>query len=380
MTAAEGAPAEHTGVSWLELLQDLVFVVLALSLFGGLHNAWGSSWVLWYAVAILYVYGAWVAWVLLNNRFPLPGVSAQVFSAVWIAGTLVAATGTLWDNSSSPDTLAGGLALSIAALGGAYAMAAHRHPSARTAARFASAVSLLAAAALAISVFTPIDSEWLVAAAPAVALIALLGIYPRLLPDDAVIHRDYLQERFGQLVLILMGDALLETVLNVSIGASLSLPGLALAVAVLFLLWRTYFLRVLPAAPPSSQGRLNVWMLAHLVVVIGVGFSAALLASSASPLPDDIVSWLEIEDSHLPLGVIIGVAYGGFAWVYALSNAPTRPTFTALIVGAGVIATGAALLEVLHVSAFVDALFILLILSVIDYASRPRAVRDAAPV
>ena len=40
-------------VGWLELLQDLVIVVLAMSLFSGLQFGWGSSWTLWYLVAIV---------------------------------------------------------------------------------------------------------------------------------------------------------------------------------------------------------------------------------------------------------------------------------------------------------------------------------------
>ena len=375
---AEGTTDEHSSVSWLELLQDLVFVVLALSLFGGLHHAWGSEWVAWYAVAIVYVYGAWLAWVLLNNRFPMAGIAAQALSAVWVAGTLVAATGTLWDNSSSPDTLAAGLALSIAALGGAYAVAARRHPSARRAARFASAASLVTAAALTLAVFTPLESEWLIAVAPAVALIALLGIYPRLLPDDVIIRRHYLQERFGQLVLILMGDALLETVLNVNIGATLSLAGLTLAVAVLFLLWRAYFLRVLPAAPPRTRGRLNLWMTAHLVVMIGVGFSAAVLASSASPLPVDVAGWLEIEDSHLPLGVIVGVAYLGFAWVMIHADSPSRRVATAFFVCAAVTIAGAVILELLHAPDASTALLLLLTLVAVDAATLRATTRERA--
>lgn len=32
-------------VSWLELLQDLIMVVLAVALFNGLQYGWGTSWV-----------------------------------------------------------------------------------------------------------------------------------------------------------------------------------------------------------------------------------------------------------------------------------------------------------------------------------------------
>ena len=48
--------------SWIELFQDLVVVVMALSLFGGLKASWGTGWMLWYVAAIALLYVTWLTW------------------------------------------------------------------------------------------------------------------------------------------------------------------------------------------------------------------------------------------------------------------------------------------------------------------------------
>lgn len=327
----------------------------------------------WYAIAIVYVYGTWVAWVLLNNRFPLQGTASQLFSLAWITGLLIAATGTLWSNATSSDTLAGGMAVSIAALGGQYVWAARTDASARRATWLAAGFSLLAALLLALGALTPIKSDVVIAVAPAVALVPLFAVYPRLLPAGVVIRSDHLRERFGQLVLIVMGDALLETVLNVERGSALSLPGLLFAVLVLLLVWRAYFLHVLPIGPPTSLRGMQAWVLAHLLIVLGVGFSAAGVAASASPLPDEALAELEQLSHHVPLGVILGIAYVGFAWAVALHGGTTRRAAVTLLAGALVVMTGSLFLEVMDSVAVGAAVFILLVLAAVDAAlSRAR--------
>jgi low temperature requirement protein LtrA len=196
--------------------------------------------------------------------------------------------------------------------------------------------------------------------------VPVLAVYPRLLPAQAAVRTDHLQERFGQLILIVMGDALLETVLNVERGSTLSLPGLFFAVLVMMLLWRAYFLHVLPTGPPMSLRRLQSWTAAHLVIVLGVGFSAAGVAAAASPLTEEALAEFEILSEHVPLGVIVGIGYLGFAWAALLSSSPSRRAVVVLAVGGAVTILGSVLLEVLDSGILGTALLILLALVATD--------------
>lgn len=310
-------------VSWLELLQDLVMVVLAITLFSGLQYGWGTPWVIWYAAAILVAYGSWVSWVFLNNRFPGQGVFTQATTVVWIFGAVLAAGGSLWENWLSAHTLNFGLALSFAALSVRHAAIALTHPEARTPSFAAATLSGAATVLLLLGAVGILPEYLAMGIGPLIALAGLLIVYPRLLPKTVVINVNHLSERFGQFVLILIGDGLLEIILNTESGGTTTVLAIAEAVAVAFLLWRAYFIYVLPAGPPPTLARLQGWVSAHFVVVVGLGLTSATIAAEAVPLNDELLSHLDAFTQSVGAGLTLALVYVGLG--LALVTSARRP-------------------------------------------------------
>ena len=321
-------------VSWLELLQDLVIVVLAMSLFSGLQFGWGSAWVIWYLVAIVYVFGAWSAWVLASNRFPDHGIAVQLLTMAWIVGAMIAATGTLWHEWSTEETLNGGMALAFLALALRYAYAGMQAPDARRAATMGAGLSLVAAVILGIGTFTA--PYVAMAVGPAVGLVGILVIFPRLLPSNATVSIEHLRERLGQFVLILLGDTFLEIAIGKERGGTFSFVGIVLATATVFVLWRAYFLHVLPTGPPVQVRRMQGWLLLHLPLIIGVGLSSVTLAANAVPLPAAVIKELEAYAEDVGLLSSLGIAYLGLAGVAAAATG-WRNRSSIVLGGSGVV-------------------------------------------
>lgn len=328
-------------VSWLELLQDLIMVVLAVTLFNGLQYGWGTSWMWWYLFAIIAAYGSWVSWVLVNNRFPETGFWAQSTSILWIYGALLAAGGSLWENWLTTRTLNLGLALAFVALAVRHAAIAARYRDARASSAAAAALSFGATLLLLLGAVGIVPEYLAMGYGPLVALVGLLVVYPRLLPKSVVVDVEHLSERFGQFTLILLGDALLEIVLNIERGGTTTILAVGAAVAVTFLLWRAYFIYVLPLGLPSTLSRFQGWAVAHFVVVVGIGLTSASIAAEAVTLPPSLLEHMQTFTADVGAALALAIVYVGLALNTILAARPSRVqavTFGAL----------AALLSVLH--------------------------------
>jgi low temperature requirement protein LtrA len=311
-------------VSWLELLQDLIMVVLAVALFNGLQYGWGTSWVWWYFFAILAAYGSWVSWVLVNNRFPETGLFAQATTILWIYGALLAAGGSLWENWLSTRTLNLGLAVSFAALAVRHTAIAVRYRGARASSAAAAGLSFGATFVLLLGAKGIVPEYLAMGCGPLVALVGLLVVYPRMLPPSVVINVDHLSERFGQFVLILLGDGLLEIVLNIERGGTTTVLAVGVAVAMTFLLWRAYFIYVMPAGLPSTLNRFQVWTAAHLVVVVGIGLTSASIAAEAVNLPPELLEHMQAFTAAVGATLTLAMAYVGLALTTLLAARPSR--------------------------------------------------------
>ncbi len=316
-------------------------VVLAVTLFNGLQYGWGTSWMWWYLFAIIAAYGSWVSWVLVNNRFPETGFWAQATSILWIYGALLAAGGSLWENWLTTRTLNLGLAVSFAALAVRHTAVAVRYRDARAPSAAAAALSFGATLLLLLGAAGIVPEYLAMGYGPLIALVGLLVVYPRLLPQSVVINVEHLSERFGQFTLILLGDALLEIVLNIERGGTTTVLAVGAAVAVTFLLWRAYFIYVLPAGLPSTLNRFQGWTVAHFVVVVGIGLTSASAAANAVKLPPLLLEHMQTFTADVGAALSLAIVYVGLALTTILAARPSRGqavTFGAL----------AALLSVLH--------------------------------
>ncbi len=143
-----------------------------------------------------------------------------------------------------------------------------------------------------------------------------------------------------------------------------------------FLLWRAYFIYVMPTGLPSTLNRLRGWTAAHLVVVVGIGLTSASIAAEAVNLPPELLEHMKAFTADVGAALALAIAYVGLALTTLLAARPSRVravTFGGL----------AAFLGVLH---FVvedgltlkSALVVIVAMAAADtvlHFSRPRAGR-----
>lgn len=364
-------------VSWLELLQDLVIVVFAMTLFSGLQFSWGTAWMVWYAAAIVIVYGSWIAWVLVNNRFPARGLPGQLLTMVWIVAALIVAPLTLWEApESEPAVMNAGMALAFLALTIRYAMTARSHPEVHRAAWAAAGFSGAAVLILTTGALLPASAYTTIIVGPALALIGLVVVYSRMLPASAPLNYAHLSERMGQFLLILLGDTFLEIVLNIERGGFFSVEGIVLAAAAVFLLWRAYFQHVMPAGPPTRTGALQRWVMAHLLLVVSLGMTSTIIAAQVSYLPLDYLEAIEAFSEDVWLLLALALTYASLAIVQLASGQRDRRVVAILISGAAVFFAGHLIWWNTFVTWQVGAIIIAVMLAVeiaLSRAERNRA-------
>lgn len=314
--SARSESAEGGSVGWLELLQDLVVVAAVLVLFEGLVNGVVGLWWGWYAAALVAVYLLWLADVVVVNGFPGTSLARQIVSMIWMAGLVTAATGALWQNWQPEWVLCLGVAIVLASTATTYILTAvaqpHPVPVLWQAGTFLAAGAVIAAIAAISS--TEVAQVLLPASIIVGVLIAPVFLARSLLDIDSL-RAGHLSERFGQLVLIMLGESFLEIVIGVRQEEDFR-PSLAIfAALVVFLLWRAYFLLLLPSGPPRTRGRLAAWIIAHGVLVVGFGFAAASAGrwATSDDMGFDTYGWASTGVA----AISVGVAYLGIAAVAA---------------------------------------------------------------
>jgi len=175
-------------------------------------------------------------------------------------------------------------------------------------------------------------------AAILIVLIALLGyVLPRV--TDAL-DWHHLDERFGLIVIIVLGESFLTLLAGLSSLGSIPRPGFfVLTIVVAYCLWALYFSSVQVHGAPRTVGRLRLWMIGHAVLV----FCAVAVA---------------VEFSSLTVGAALGVAMEDGNWT-ALPLAGAIGSITLLTF---VIQGAPRAIRVLHLV----TLAILLVLAVVD--------------
>lgn len=136
----------------------------------------------------------------------------------------------------------------------------------------------------------------------AVGLAGLVFAAPRLLIKPTTINAHQLNERFGVLLLIVLGDAFLQTLEVLGTQRTITSPlFLFLTILLVFSVWIQYFLYLAnpPLARRVSLARARV--VAHFLLVISTAFSIVALVRIADELGKEINTW-----STLPLLFLVG--------------------------------------------------------------------------
>lgn len=307
-------------VMWIELFQDVVVVVMVTALAEGLINSWGQTWMVWYVIAMLALYAVWSTNVLLTDRFPSNSLPRQVLTMIWMVGGMLVAGGMLWRNWLDPSVLNVGVALMLGSSCVSYYLAGRHHPELRRTTQIVTTSTALGAIIGAVAALPIAGFEYLVLPAVVIALAPVISTYLANMPGSAVVRPEHVQERFGQLVIILLGAMFLELMLSVRDAHHLTYYALAVGSAILFLMFRAYFQHVMPLGVPTMRKRFQAWIGVHTVLVFGFGFAAVALARMATHEIEGAAP--EADEAVVPelfagasVSVSLFIAYVGLALV-----------------------------------------------------------------
>lgn len=282
-------------VTWLELFYDLVFVAVVSELTHYLSHHVSPAGVLAYVLLFVPVWWVWIGGSFYNARFETDDVSYRLFT---FAQMLPVAAMAIFVHDGVGETSAQ-FALAYAAarvlitimwLRGGQHAPLMRPVTNRYGIGFSLSIALFV-----VSVFVP---------PPLRFVLWGMGLLIDLLTPITTLHlqariprlsNSKLPERFGLLVILVLGEAVVGTVRGVAAGIELTpLVGLsgALGMALAFGLWWVYFDFVSRRRPRPNVWSAFVWNYLHLPLLMGIGAigagvsNALTLGGAAHDVPD----------------------------------------------------------------------------------------------
>jgi low temperature requirement protein LtrA len=267
-------------VAWLERFYDLAFVAAV----GRFADELGARPDAAQVVQVLgWLVGLWVAWFLVTmrlNRFPDEGWLCRGIVVGQLLATTVAAAAAI-SVTQSDDTL-GTWARALMSFG--IAALYLTVPRSLVRDRRTLAVPIVGSAvvggATLLHLVLPPRVAGPVAAVAAAGLLVLVLVWylPRLARNRPVdpVHAG---TRHGQLFLILMGLSFLKVAFATDLRAGVDYLAVVGAFAVGLALWTMYVDGVLPLGFPLRPTRQRTWLVAQLVLAIGVTVAASAVVA-----------------------------------------------------------------------------------------------------
>ena len=295
-------------MSWFELFYDLVLVAAVVhgsDVFGE-HPSWSNA--IWASATLGILF---LLWLMTNLTFNVRADDSLIRRLLILGqmAAVVIASLAMDRQNGLPDGdgfLALGAAFATAAV--LYALAARRDASLRRPALVVAWSCAIGAFILECGYVLPSDEG----SANPIAAIAVLavGVLVAAVPAVTVflghlvrgtgIDQEHLSERTAQFVLIVLGETFLGLILNLhELNAIPNIPMFVLTFVIVYCMWSTYFSSVIPGGVPTTLGRVQLWLSAHVLFMIGaVGVSSALSALTLIPLSDRLP---EVSSYRLPL-------------------------------------------------------------------------------
>jgi len=307
-------------VAWLERFYDLVFVACV----GRFADKLGVTQHLPHVLSVLvWPIGLWMAWLLVTlrlNRFPDEGwLTRGIVIAQLLAMTVAAAAAlsvTLADNRAGVVATAV-LGLCVSAL---YLTIPRRAVAHRGLVAVPVVGSAAVSAAALLSLVLPRAAT--VALGTVVGLAFLAGVFGRFLPRLArlrPVDPRRAGDRYCQLFLILMGLSFLKVAFATSAKYGVEYLVVAVAFAAGIALWSIYVDGVLPLGFPAPPARQRTWIVAQLVLAVGITVAAA----EVTALPPSTTGRVTVTGAVLEGGSFAAVMTG-FA-VLALTAQHPQP-------------------------------------------------------
>ena len=312
-------------VSWFELFYDLI-AVAAISQAGKVFikdPSWQTTALI--ITAMLTLFTVWLLTTIHVGIVRVDSMARRVLMLVQMLAIIIAALSLGKDGLPNWIGFAatGAVALTISVI---YAF--DRAPAE---AGRASRIVAIAAAAAAIAygasawISSSLTSEQAGVFAPMLIIIGvLLLLVPVLtvvLPGLAAqLDRHHLEERFGLLVIIVLGESFVNLVAKLGmLGAIPNLGYFILAFLVAYCLWSIYFSGVQAHGIPHSLGRLRAWIIGHAVLVVSAVAIAVALTDLTVNDAEEIVASGYQTWTPLPL-------LGAVAALTLLASTSERPS------------------------------------------------------
>ena len=267
---------EHRAATPLELFFDLVFVVAIAQAASGLHHGIASlhvaEAVLSYVMVFFAIWWAWMNFTWFASAYDPDDVPYRLVVFVQLTGALILAAGVpnAFEHGDWRIAAVGYIVMRLA-LVAQWTRAAKSDPERAPAARrYAVGVSIAQVAWVAVA-FGPTPDQWMVPLFFAMVLVELLipAWTERVVPTTW--HRGHIAERFGLLMIIVLGESILAATLamqtaTAEAGLTLDLAELTVGgLLIVFSMWWLYFYR--SAEPLLTSKRLVFsWSYGHYIV------------------------------------------------------------------------------------------------------------------
>lgn len=305
-------------VGWFELFYDLV-VVASVSLGSHVYAAspsWGMG--TWLAASLFMLMTFWLLTVMSHNLYPGQDIPRRLLIVVQMVAVIIASLSLGRGEEGLPDDVGfGALVIAFGSLALVYLrndrLAAG--DGSRTARTLALACGVSAVIML-VGVFLP-DSGGMLDNPLTWAFV--LGLLVTAVPMVLIVfgrehvagrvNVDHLNERFGQLVLIVLGESFISLVYGLADKSMIPNPTYFIVdFIVVFAIWTLYFTYVLPAGVPQTPARLRAWIAFQYVLLFGAIASAAGLAA-LTLIPfggsdDGPAYWTPLPFFYVMLGIL----------------------------------------------------------------------------
>jgi low temperature requirement protein LtrA len=283
---------EARKTTWLELFYDLVFAV-AIDQAARLLEVPSipASLVLRFALIYAGIWWAWVSYVIYNDRFGTDDVSDRLLTLLQMGAILVIAVrihDAFGEGAQAFALAFGGFRLVLAFR---YLLAAYHVPKVRNFAQLEAAGFGIAALLLLVSAWVPAPERyylWGIALLIDMLTPFLVRDFHVAVPPDG----DHLVERFGILVIIVLGEDFIGLVEGMRDIRWTPAAGMAatFALCVGFSIWWVYF-EALDVAPvveierSKRTGPYKLWLFAHFPLAAAIAASGIAVGEAVHEAP-----------------------------------------------------------------------------------------------
>lgn len=283
-------------ITWIELFMDLVFVAAVIQLGGQLVEELTLRGVGEFCVVFTLLWWAWSGATLHLARRDQDEARARllVFAFVFAIAYLAVAIGRgVFEHSAPFAALYGAARAAIAVL---YVELAARRPGARRASLTFAAGYGFAAAVWLVSAAVPEPWRYLLwGVAVAIDLLTPRMVDPAELKEKLPIDVGRLSERYGQLTLIVIGEAFIKTVAGLVGHGALGPGGLyysAIAFVFIGCFFWSYFGDV--AGTRLQRGRARLWAYSHLPLIGAIAATGASLEPLVALSTEEAEGWAPV--------------------------------------------------------------------------------------